>query len=73
MAKSKEAGQGGPQPKDRGNGKEAKILLDAKRKEVALKIKGVDSKSKDVVAKAKDTAIKAKDANSKDDPPCTKA
>ena len=66
MAEGKEAGQGGPQPEDKGKGKEVKALPEAKGKKVAFKIKDVDSK-------AKDAAAKAKDADPKDDLPLTKA
>ena len=66
MAEGKEASQGGPQPEDKGKGKEDKALLEAKGKEVALNIKDANSKAKDVTAKAKA-------ADPKDDPPCTKA
>ena len=66
MAEGKKAGQRGPQPEDKGKGKEVKALLEAKDKEVALNIKDANSKAKDV-------ATKAKVADPKDDPPCTKA
>ena len=59
MAEGKKAGQRGPQPEDKGKGKEVKALLEAKGKEVALNIKDANSK--------------AKAADPKDDPPCTKA
>ena len=66
MAEGKKAGQRGPQPEDKGKGKEVKALLEAKGKEVALNIKDANSKAKDAVAKAKAT-------DPKDDPPRTKA
>ena len=65
MAEGKKAGQGGPQLEDKGKGKEAKTLLEAKGKEAALKTKDADPKTKHAAAKAKDAAAKAKDANPK--------
>ena len=73
MAEGKEASQGGLQLEDKGKGKEVKTLPKAKGKEVALKIKDVDSKAKDVAAKVKDTDSKAKDVAAKDNPPYAKA
>nr|POE50434.1 hypothetical protein CFP56_48068 [Quercus suber] len=65
---------------DKGKGKEVKTLPEAKGKEVALKIKDVDSKANDTAtkvknadSKAKDATTKAKNADPKDDPPRTKA
>ena len=63
VAEGKEVGQGGPQPEDKGKGKEAKALLEAKGREVAPKTKDADSKVKDATAKAKDADSTTKDAN----------
>ena len=73
VAEGKEAGQWGPQPKDKGKGEEAKVLPKAKGKEVAPEIKDADCKAKDATAKAKNANSTAKDANLKDDPPRAKA
>ena len=73
MAEGKEASQRGPWSEDKGKGKEAKALPEAKGKEVAPKINDADSKAKDAAAKAKDASSTTKDADPKDDPPHAKA
>ena len=79
-SKARRLARGGPWSEDKGKGKEAKALPEAKGKEVAPKINDADSKAKDATAKAKDAAANAKDASSttrdadlKDDPPHAKA
>ena len=68
----KEAGQGGPQPEDKGKDKKTKTLPKAKDKEVALPSEGADPKAKGVAAKAKEADTKAKGANLKANEAATK-
>ena len=80
VAEGKEVGQGGPQPQDKGKGKEVEALPKAKGKKATLMVKDANPKAKDANSKVKDAAAKAKEADSKakdvatkDDPACTKA
>nr|POF14486.1 hypothetical protein CFP56_15365 [Quercus suber] len=53
MAKGKKSIKGGPQPKDKGKGKEVKPLTKAKDTKDALTIKDVASKAKNAESKSK--------------------
>ena len=68
-AKGKEAVKGGPQPKDKGKGKEVQPLTKAKYSEDALTIKDVVSKAKDAKSKFKAGDTKSKTTGPKEDPP----
>ena len=73
VAKGKKAITEGPQPEDKGKGKEVRPPTKAKDTEDALTIKDVVSKAKEVESKPKVDDPKSKIADPKEDPPRDKA